>query len=42
MKRIVPLLLCLSLGKLIKGILKCSKAVLTGVKSLFMGKGASA
>ena len=32
-------LLCLSLGSLTKGILKCGKAILTGIKSLFAGKG---
>ena len=35
----VGVLLCLSMGSLTKGILKCGKAVLTGIKSLFAGKG---
>ena len=33
-------LLCLSLGSLTRGILKGGKAILTGIKSLFVGKGA--
>lgn len=38
----VGVLLCLSLGSLTRAVIKCGRAVLTGIKSLFVGKGARA